>query len=115
MPFNEHQRREAQEFIQRAQQAQKANEVYGQFHPKEIIQLTELAVWERLPPYANEDDMYASLDKCGMTVEEIFEELDRRISSGQVSDDTMELVIRSMLFVRFDERLIEVTAHKVSL
>lgn len=76
--------------------------------------MTELAVRNRLPPYANEDDMYAALDRCGMSVSEIFDELDRRVPSGQ-PDGVMVHVIQRMLFERFDQRLLEETAHKVPL
>jgi hypothetical protein len=85
------------------------------FHRREVIQLTELAVQDRLPPYATDDDMYEALDKCGMTVEEIFDELDRRMQGNPMDDATMEHTIRCMLFERFDQRLLSVTAHRVPL
>lgn len=90
-------------------------------NPKEIIQLTELAVRGKLPSNVTEDDMYAALDKCGMTVEEIFEELDRRRPGTFKGVNTEENVkqgaffIELILFERFGRRLREVTAHKVTL
>jgi hypothetical protein len=83
------------------------------FDTEEIIQLTELAVRGRLPPYATEDDMYAALDRCGMKVSEIFSLLDLAESAyvrGQAAD-----VIKSMLFKKFDRCLLDVTAHRVPL
>lgn len=88
-------------------------------HPKEVIQLTELAVRNKLPPGTTEDDMYLALDKCGMTVAEIFDELDRRAPGTFRSTDTVENVkqgaffIELLLYERFGRRLREVTAHKV--
>lgn len=90
-------------------------------NPKEIIQLTELAVRGKLPPNVTEDDMYEALDKCGMTVGEIFDELDRRCPGTFRSSDTVQNVkqgafyIELILYERFGRRLREVTAHKVPI
>jgi len=87
-------------------------------NPKEIIQLTELAVRGKLPSNVTEEDMYLALDKCGMTVEEIFDELDRCCPTTFRGDNTVENVkdgaffIELILFERFGRRLREVTAHK---
>lgn len=58
--------------------------------------------------------MYEALDKCGMQVCEVFEELNRRVPTGQ-PEEVQAHVIQRMLFERFDQRLLEVTAHKVPL
>lgn len=95
-------------------------------NPKEIIQLTELAVRGKLPPNVTEDDMYEALDKCGMTVGEIFDELDRRApnvvrGSVKLPSDHPERIkqgafmIELILYERFGRRLREVTAHKVPI
>jgi len=83
------------------------------FRPGEIIQLTELAVRENLPAHATEDDMYAALDRCGMAVEEIFEEIDRLFMGRDAPVEAMAFVIRDILFQRYGERLDEVAGHRI--
>jgi hypothetical protein len=89
-------------------------EVAPKYSLRDSIQLTELAVRDRMPPYANEDDMYLALDKCGMTVGEIFEEVDRHCP-GNRSDRYVSDIVVQLLFARFDQRVLEVTAHKSPL
>ena len=80
----------------------------------DIIQLYEDAVRERLPPHANEDDMYDALDKCGLTQRQIFDELDRR-GIGNALEVNMAIEIVTILFEAFDEALAGVIAHKEPL
>lgn len=82
-------------------------------HQRELIQLTELAVRDNLPPHATEDDMYAALDRCGMDVDEIFEELDNY--PAVISPEHMADVIQGMLFQRYNERLDEVAGHRIQV
>lgn len=80
---------------------------------RELIQLTELAVRGRLQQYqANEADMYEALDRCGMSVSEIFDEMDRRAPNACADLQHGAFIIELILFERFDKRLREVTAHR---
>jgi hypothetical protein len=80
----------------------------------DTIQLFEDAVRERLPHYANEDDMYAALDQCGLTQRQIFDELDRR-GLGNSTELNMALETVTILFEAFDDALETIIAHKVPL
>ena len=57
--------------------------------------------------------MYVALDRCGITVEEIFEEVDRRFMGKDAPVEAMAFVMRDILFERFNERMDEVAGHRV--
>jgi hypothetical protein len=82
------------------------------FCQKELIQLTELAVLNKLPPGVTEEDMYLALDKCGMSVSEIFDEMDRRAPNACADVEHGAFIIELILYERFGRRLREVTAHR---
>ena len=84
----------------------------------DTIQLFEAAVQHLLPPYANEDDMYEALDKCGLTQRQIFDELDRRFTLEEMASMSafgLANWIQAILFDAFNEAIADVTAHKVPL
>lgn len=79
----------------------------------EVIQLDIAAVEHLIPPYANHDDAYAALDKCGMRCSEIYRELDRETS--HMNDVPLKIaahLIRGILFRRFNSELLKVVSHK---
>lgn len=83
----------------------------------DVIQLMEAAVANDLPPYANEDDMYEALSRCGMKVKEIFAEVDQRLGREAKQLSTKELagVMIHILYDRYNSILAMVTAHKVPI
>lgn len=84
----------------------------GDYSARETIQLTDLAVRHRLPPYANEDDMYEALERCGMRVDELFAQVDMQLHP-ESDDQAVAATMINMLFEAFDSSLLDVTAHKV--
>lgn len=79
-----------------------------------ITQLTDLAVRDRLPAYATDEDMYAALEVCGMTDEQVFDELERRFQgkADLLPAEMLATEIVIILFDQFDSALLTETAHK---
>jgi hypothetical protein len=84
----------------------------------DTIQLFEAAVQHLLPPYADEDDMYEALDKCGLTQRQIFDTLDRSFTPEQLelmNETVLSTVIIDIVYESFAEAIADVTAHKAPL
>lgn len=84
----------------------------SELDPKEIIQLMPAAVSRMLPPDTTEDEMFEALDGCGMTVEEIFEEVERRCNPNwkqQAPEDAQHVAdaICDILYDNFNRCLLK--------
>ena len=78
----------------------------------DLIQLQAVVVEQRLPPWANYDDMYRALLVSGMTVQEIFEEYDRTTGGKVINEPASAQVMELILMERFWRRLDEIAGHK---
>lgn len=84
----------------------------------DTIQLFEPAVQHLMPPYADEDDMYEALNKCGLTQRQIFDTLDRSFTPEQLelmNETVLAAVVTDILYESFTEAIADVTAHKAPL
>lgn len=84
----------------------------------DTIQLFEPAVRHLLPPYADEDDMYEALNKCGLTQRQIFDTLERSFTSEQLelmNETVLSTVIIDIIYESFSEAIADVTAHKAPI
>jgi hypothetical protein len=100
-------------------QPRRAAEPNEPYALSDFIQLAEPAfVADLVPPYATEDDVYEVLKNCGLTVGEIYNELDRctaHLTKEEATVEAAEHLVMEILRGQFKFKIDRYTAHKAPL
>jgi hypothetical protein len=102
------------ELLRRKKDLTKLERASGDYQLDEIIQITQIVADRIRPPYADDADVLRALDKCGIRVDSLFAELDRRTCGDKYTDAELAGFIVNIILDKFHRSLLEVAGHKAT-